>query len=691
MADILETLKNLPEIIKNATEVKDLFPTFEKIQKQLQNTSLELEKLKKAGITTGNEFTELTQRHKELTEASISVSRAMDGFGSTMSSLYQEFAKIKDAPNGFNELKSSIVDAGESLKDKLMPAIKQNVGLLAVNSSSWVRDIVTPARDFNKFSTGAFAGLNQSLRDLLNVQNIARTNFMGLGASLKEAQEQAELFPERMRASANALGLGVEEAKKYNESVMTIPDALKVADSSLVNFNYLQNKSITISQLAQVGMKAWGLSSSEAANIQTRAYDELGRSGESMINMLGEIHGAIKDGFMPAKQASNQILNASSSLGIFGDKASIATSIWREFAESLRNGGVAAKEVGNIVSQVTQSIANMSIQNRAFIGMMSNMFQGATALGGGLRMELMMRQPGGLEKNLEALTSSLSQFGGGQIFTLEQAANNPQMEMQFALQRQMLGKLTGIGGTEQQNRILEVLQGVQRGGLDRIEGSKQLNDLMERGTDVQANTVTAIEKLERNMVNQLRQSNEFLSGINGLLGGEVQKIGMGETENVLQSPNLRIGSAQSIAMAGQNPEQIVKMGFARIGEQLSDLVSARLRERKQEGYLTRNPQANIPLGEIFNSIARGMVGEEDIKKIKEGTTPREFPADALIPINRPNAEGLPSKPTSRMSVDESKITIMIEGNGGQIKEITKKVIENELPRYINGEFVPGDE
>jgi len=571
MAEVdLESISKLLEQASNVKNLGNLQSLLDILTQKASGLKDALKQMAVAGEQNTIKFKQIEETLGKVASTSNDLRDKINAipFGNLLGDLENFKKKGSDASGEMSIFINKIVNTGKSLMSNLLPGLrsvgeglKENVGLMALNHFSMVRDMVSPMKDFKGFSTGIFSGLNQSLRDNLEVQNLARFNFMSLGKSIGQADAEAEKFPERMRASAMALGLGLEETKKYNDQVRFIPDALKTANAALVNYNYIQDKQITISQLAQVGMKAWGLSTENASNIQQQAYTQLNRSGESMINMLGEMHGAIKEGFMPATMASEQIMKASSSMGIFGSNASLATNIWKQFASSLTAGGVAANEVGNIVNQVTTGIANMSIQNRAFIGMMSGMFQGATALGGGLKMELAMRSPGGLEKNLESLTSSIARFGGGQILTLEQAANNPQLEMQFVLQRQMLGKLAGITNTEQQNRVLETLKGVEQGGISRIDGSRQLNDLMKRGTDVQANTVTSIEKMERALGERISQSNSILSNIQSDLKG-FNRLGMGvrggglEPTSITETPSLKLGSARALKLAGNMPAAI---------------------------------------------------------------------------------------------------------------------------------------
>lgn len=741
----------------------DLTPTeLEALAKNTVATTENLKKLQDAMVAATEQAKKLfnsgeVQRSEALSAAAAKVAASYElvkaslsnlPFASVINELDRFSATTKDSGTGTEEFSRQIKDTSTSLLQNLAPGLdaigrgfSKNIGLMALNKVSFLRDIVSPTKEYTSLtgSGGVFNGLNQSLKDVMETQNLARFNFMALGKSIQEADVEAEKFPERMRASARALGLSLEETNKYNASVKMIPDALKVANAALVNFDYLQNKNITISQLAQVGMKAWGLSSEEATRVQSTAFTNLNRSGESFINMLGEIHGAVKDSGVPFNIASQQILEASSSLGIFGKNADLATNIWKSFASTLSSSGVAVDAIGKIVNQVTTSISGMSVQNRAFIGMMSGMFQGATALGGALKMELAMRSPGGLEQGLEALTGSLAKFGGGKVITLEEAAQNPQLEMQFVLQRQMLGKLTNISSTEQQNRVLEVLQDVQRGGVSRIDGSKQLNDLMKRGTDVQANTVTAIEKLERTVGYSIMQSNKYLSFLPNTLA-VLQRTGMGirggprPGTTVTESPWIQSGAAQSIAQAGNLPGAKFSRdaGIEGLANDFSRAITTTIRNREQQmspqqapilstselldsvrrgalGIGRRSAEKNLipseapPATQTHAMILSGMSDERrtqlltEIKNgMKPGTTPglgpenikgvggeaqRGFGGTALAP------EKLAAELRGIVGKTESTITIKVEAEQ-KFRQFMMDLLEKEVPKYVNGENAP---
>lgn len=639
MVDINNLVKQLNEL-NNIAGLSDLK---EKVSAALSQINDKLTDSALKAHTSADEIENLKNQQKGLQDVLNKTTAKLLEVGGAFANM-ADWSKIAgdNSSGGLKEILGTVRQLGNSMTANIMPAIKQNVGLFAVHKNAWIRDIVNPSKDFKRLTTGdgIFAGMNEALKNILGVQNIARTGFIALGKSIDSSNRAAENFPQLMRQSAMSTGLTKEELKDYNEAVKMVPEALDTASESLLDQMGLQRQQVQTSALAAVAVKAWGMTASQGAQMQNEAFMQLGRKGEEYIRMLGEIHGAVKSGIIPQKEAVSQIMRASESMGIFGRQASLATNVWKTFSDALTAGGVNAKHVGDIIANVTQGIANMGVENRAFIGMMSGMFQGATALGGALRMELAMRTPGGLEQNLGALTSTLKRFGGGNIITLQQAAQNPQLEMQFVLQRQMLGKLSGITSTEQQNRVLEVLQGVQRGGISRIEGSKELSSLMKRGGNVQQSMLTSLERMERIV------GDNMLSAVNNMSGNIDQALSVFQRVGGLQAGaanvwNTAAGRAGQVgAIAGAGDTQTA-MNFNRQATEkyvnelknffsMNRLAGETPRERSMHTITTGTPSRQVARAFVEGLMTFAQQMGNRIPHLEPARIPRQ-PRMAMLP------------------------------------------------------------
>jgi hypothetical protein len=306
-------------------------------------------------------------------------------------------------------------------------------------------------------------------------------------------------------------------------------------------------------------MRALGFSASEAAQKGKESWFAFNQGVGETIKQLGNMAAAAKETGIDRRTVTEEITRTSESLAIFGRKSGEAANTWATFMSSMTQSGVPINAAKSMVDDFVKSISRMSTEHRAFISMASGLSQGRTALGGALQMELMLRQEGGLDKNIEALTSTLTKFTGGSIITLEQAANNPQLEMQFQVQREMLGKLGVSTDKEQQNRILEVLRGVQSGGISQLEGSKELSGIAEEGKSIQEKQLTSLEKIVQNTqamiggsfdkqlmaADRSMRPNDLNAGINELTSAMVRS-GSGaaqmERTNVLDAFGASVGN-----------------------------------------------------------------------------------------------------------------------------------------------------
>lgn len=341
------------------------------------------------------------------------------------------------------------------------------------------------------------SAINDGIKQLITTQNAARQAIVLMGGSLDQADIAASKYPQTLRNMSSALGISTKDLHSMTAAIGIVPGAIGEASGKMMGIGTLIGTTVQPAAVLATTMKAFGMNAQDAAALGRRGFLEFGQTIPDTLKQVGRMADASKQAGVDLGTTREQIEAASKGLAIFGTGSATAASTWTTFMTSLKGSGVPIAEIGNMVTALTGSFANMSLQTRAAISSMSGMGGGRTALGGALQMEVNMRTPGGMEKNMEAMTATLAKFGGGRIITLQEAAANPQLEAQFVVQRQMLGKLTGISNTEQQNRILETMQNVQRGGMSQVEGGKALESAFEKGKDVQTQQLTFLEKIEQ--------------------------------------------------------------------------------------------------------------------------------------------------------------------------------------------------
>jgi hypothetical protein len=616
--------------------------------------------------------------------------------------------ELKAVPNLWNEIKKGVSGLGGAFDG----VIKNFVGFgsqlsnnkdLAVMFNDKTRQMIDVSKEFSLLSTApAFGAINQSIKSLLPSQTLAREAFTSFGDSIEVANLKASEYPQTLIHMSAAFGVTTAELGQFNASVKAVPGALDNVKGSILGITSLNGTFVQTGAALLTTLRGIGLSSTESAGFVKNAFENFGRSAGQITKIIGEMSEASRGSGLSSKFVSDSILTASSGLGIFGEKAGLATNVWKTFTDELKNSGVAVNSINSIVSEVVNNISKMSTENKAFVGMMSGMMRGASAMGGALRMEMSMRGEGGLEKTIQMLTSTLSGFAGGRIINLEQAATNPQLENLFVLQRQTLGKLMNISDTEKQNRILEVLQSVQQGGVSQVQGSKALQEVFDKGKNIQERQVTSIERIE-----QILRSN--------LVGSSIEKIT--NFDQFLRGKGAENLSRASI-VGGVEQQTLLKSGIRDLTSQLGNFtnqsqnfnarmsLSDNARRSNLQAVLTANRDVSTPTEEVPMESAKTpsyMMGGANL--LTSAKTPSymmggsNLLTSAKTPSNivnwsRPQQdigaiqEGLPqAKKGFSISSSESSININFKNDSDYYNELTKKVfikLKEMLPSLIMG-------
>lgn len=519
----------------------------EKINILTKKTDAAGESLKKAAVSMNDYSQNIGKAAVELgafDEKQSKIQKNTEEFSNVISKLGP--GPIKDVLGHFS-----------GLGDKIFNVVKGSASAFLIMESAIYKGLVDPLQPAET-TIGMFgkkiAELNESFKNLLSTQQVSRVGFIRLGSSISESNIAAELYPNTLRRIAASHGIATKEINDMMSSLQGIPAILNQNEKSQQDIIGTQKEMMdTNAQMIEIS-RTFGMTSAEATQKAMTGYREFGQVTEDTIKVMATMSAASKQTGIDRRIADEQIQEASRGLTIFGQRADAAANTWATFMSSLKDT-IPINQVGELTKQVTNSIAGMSIQNRAFIGMMSGISQGRSALGGALQLEVAMRTPEGMQQNLQALTSTLSQFAGGKIITLEEAARNPQLEIQFQMQREMLSKVANISDPQAQNRILEVLQDVQRGGMSQVDGANELKNLQEEGKSVQDKQLTFLEKIVQNtaiFAQDITNSDQQLTRINEALQGRIpgRDVSMGidrmrqsvgelrPTENVFSRPEI---------------------------------------------------------------------------------------------------------------------------------------------------------
>jgi len=475
---------------------------------------------------------------------------------------------------------------------------------------------------------------NQAILALRTAQMTAREASALFGGTVKDTMAAATPYPQTLRRMASAFGITTKQLDDMNKQARIVPGALIATRGEFKELGSIATASVQPTAVLATAMRGMGFSSSEAGRMAARSWTNFGQRIPETVRAMGKMAAAAEDTGVDTKTATEQIMRASNSLAIFGRGAASAATVWRTFTTALRSGGVPIKEIGGIVNQVTSGIAKMSVQQRAFVSMMGGRGGGRGALAGALRMELEMRQPGGMNRQLQDLTRTLSRFGGGRIITLEQAVRQPGMEQQFLLQRQMLGKL-GIQGTaEQQNRILEVLNKVQSGGMSQVEGTDAMKRAFDTGKSIQERSLTTLQRMEQHL--------------RAMVGGEGMDEGIEKIDEALREQPDRVTGMGQIARGAAETE--TGRSLRQTGMWMSGLT--RLIGRDVPAFPRRALPTRVarPRESITDSFRRVMRGIREGPGVPGATRRAAQRAPARPTLRARAAQRAPRRPTLRARV-----------------------------------------
>ena len=270
-------------------------------------------------------------------------------------------------------------------------------------------------------------------------------------SKMAASTENAEFYfsaEEVTRAAATLLDYGVA-AKNLSEEVNIMGDSLNLAESALFM------SSVTGDSLG-----------SSVQNLKKDMYDFGMSLEESMLTFAGFQDTASKTG-LSTDTVRNALVGAASGVKELGVSIDFAKPFLEGFVESLEKVGVGIENATGLASSMSRAVTNlMTDYGKAYFTFQQGGLDfggGGGVLGAGIGFRARMLEA---EKNNEqgdvamevaqAMKKTIENLTGGDIITVQEARDNPELQQLFAVQESIL-KDYGITGTGQVDRTLELL------------------------------------------------------------------------------------------------------------------------------------------------------------------------------------------------------------------------------------------
>lgn len=459
-------------------------------------------------------------------------------------------------------------------------------------------------------ATGIFEKLQQPIMDL-DKQSMQMS--LTLGRSFGDSVDHIEAFRKSMAATMydtkteQAEVIAVQKAFQDAFSADEVTTSLKLLGDTAGDVK----SDINLTNAAILVGSARGMEYTEVAKMMSRAHQEFGaEDAKQTASVLGDIALAADKSGLSFRRVADSVMNAASTLKLWGGTVGAVTPMYNTFARALDKGrkGLAPELFEKYIS----GLQGMQFEMKALLGIQAG-GTGRGAIGAGLEMEALMEKEkgaGGMAEMSSRLIDTLKQFSGGALVTRQEAIENPALERNFIVQRQLLKQMLGVddaNATQMMNILQDIDQrGIQTGG----DAESKLSELMAQGESIQERTTNTLkEQLISNRGTIISAGSNIVSAINNLadvMGGP----------QIAATRQLRETAVKTGAIDIKDLSTFVReTGAEKVGNQIMNMLGAAKTDRP--GVMSGIESGKQMISDVFDQFKRSLRvfrTENDIEK-----------------------------------------------------------------------------
>jgi hypothetical protein len=305
------------------------------------------------------------------------------------------------------------------------------------------------------------------------------------GGTVGEASKFADaLKTETGSQFSRSLYLTREELSKFAKATthtqLTLEQLSETVETSFGQTNLLA--------ASTAFAEATGMSYSSVASNLNEIINKQGVSVGQAAEMLGVYAGTAEATGLSVDFVARSLNSAVSGFSKLGVSADFGRPMLEGFSRVVKDMGLGLSEAGSLATSLSSSLAGLSTDYaNAFIvtqrgGLETAAGGGALGASIGLQSEILSAEKTGDQAKLAsdlagAMKETLASFAGGEIITVSEAADSPELQSQFYVQQQLLQSQFGIRDQASANRTLEFLK--QLDGATR-EGNTQAMESLEK-------------------------------------------------------------------------------------------------------------------------------------------------------------------------------------------------------------------
>lgn len=328
-----------------------------------------------------------------------------------------------------------------------------------------------------------------------------------VGFSFGKTYEESQKFGDSLRDTINRTNLGlfidpgeiINVAKSFADAGMELDNLNKIIDTSIGSFTILET-TIALSNRT-------GIDQSSIARSITDAVMKQGISVEDATKQFAAYSDISEKTGLTVSDVKNSLETTASGFSELGLSAEFSRPFLENFVTSLEKVGLGIKNATGLSATLSRSVVGLSQDYaKAYL----TFERGGIDLGGGggvlgaaisledrLTTARTPEEQQALALDLgKGMAETIASFSGGEIVTAREAVESPELQTQFAIQKQLLTQMYGISGT-QATRTLELLDEL-RTARDP-ETQRKIGDQLKESVIKQDDTLDESQKTNRNL------------------------------------------------------------------------------------------------------------------------------------------------------------------------------------------------
>ena len=369
----------------------------------------------------------------------------------------------------------------------------------------------------------------------------------GIGATFEESERFATSYRDIIKTNSDLARSGLYIGSQDVKDAIGVMQKAGVEIGVLAETTKIFGVEMTYAQGMAAQAKAMGMDISTYSTKIAAMVRTNGMSMEESMKFMASSQDIARNTGLTVDEVTGSLDKATSGFAKMGMTMDFGRPILKGFADSIKDVGLGIAQAGDLAAAFTASLGN--IINNPALAYITSMKGGMAGMGGGgilnpsiqMQASMLDNDPSSKAKMAKELSDgmrdTLKSFTGGDIITVKQAAESPELQTKFYTQQQMLGSTYGISGADTQNRVLEYLA--------------QLEDATYAGDEKSA-------ELLQKQISDALQGNDKTMSLQEKMGLQIEK-GVMIAQEHLQTAKIALASTMAGAGVGNQWKEMLKI------------------------------------------------------------------------------------------------------------------------------------